>query len=150
MSMQSISDPHWSGDTQLFVQNGRWAASSNSRSPPGRRAEAADPALTKSCDYGILRFTVNGQAVPQDYDAYSLASRYWPTPLDLGIFTPSDKQFRSAWRSSARTRPPRAEVLFRARLYQGRQAVRRCVGGPIFRQLQRGSADCADFRRALR
>ena len=47
---------------------------------------------TKSWDYGILRFSVNGQAAGKDYDAYS-PEAVLSEPIELGTFEPKDGQF---------------------------------------------------------
>ena len=46
----------------------------------------------RSWDYGILRFSVNGQAAGKDYDAFS-ASSVLSGPIELGTFKPKDGRF---------------------------------------------------------
>lgn len=46
---------------------------------------------TKSWDYGILRFSVNGNPAAKDYDAYSKQSMA-SGPIDVGVFEPKDGQ----------------------------------------------------------
>ena len=46
---------------------------------------------TKSRDYGILRFSIDGKAVAKDYDAYSGQSMA-SGPIDVGVFEPKDGQ----------------------------------------------------------
>ena len=46
---------------------------------------------TKSRDYGILRFSINGKAAAKDYDAYSGQSMA-SGPIDVGVFEPKDGQ----------------------------------------------------------
>ena len=80
----------WSGGRQLFVQ----AAKS------GDYIELAIPTPddqprrmilygTKSFDYAVLRFRVNGQQAGADYDAYS-AEPVASGPIDLGVHAPRD------------------------------------------------------------
>lgn len=80
----------WSGGKQLFVQATR----------VGDFIELAVPAAgpqprkmtiygTKSYDYGIMRFAINGQPAGREYDAYApepVASG----PIELGTFQPKD------------------------------------------------------------
>ena len=47
---------------------------------------------TNSFDYGVLRFSINGQAARKDYDAYSAAATT-SGPIELGVFEPKDGQF---------------------------------------------------------
>ncbi|MGD0093613.1 MAG: glycoside hydrolase family 172 protein [Planctomycetota bacterium] len=83
----------WSGESQLFVQAKK----------PGDFVEllVADKTeeprkvtlyATKSYDYGILRFTVNGKQVEKEYDAYN-AQPVLSGPIELGVFEPKDGQF---------------------------------------------------------
>ena len=89
----ALSDGEWSGGAQLFVRGNK----------PGDFVELAIPAAgtgakkltlyaTKSWDYGILRFTVNGQPAGKDFDAYS-AQVVLSGPIELGKFEPKDGQF---------------------------------------------------------
>jgi hypothetical protein len=89
----ALAEEEWSNDAQLWVRGNK----------PGDFVELAIPApdtaakkltlyATKSWDYGILKFTVNGQRAGKDYDSYS------PTvilsgPIDLGTFEPKDGKF---------------------------------------------------------
>lgn len=80
----------WSDDGQLFVQ----------ATKPGDFVEllAADRVRgpvrlvlhgTRSYDYGILRFAVNGQPVDQSFDGFA-PRPVLAEPLDLGVFAPKD------------------------------------------------------------
>jgi hypothetical protein len=89
----ALRQGQWSGEQQLFVRAAK----------PGDFVEFQIPAPddhprnitlygTKSYDYGILRFTINGQAAAKDYDAYDpqpVASG----PVNLGVATPKDGKF---------------------------------------------------------
>ena len=92
VSVQTLSDPAWSGGSQLFVQNRKVGGFIELRVPTADN----DPkrlilSLTKSYDYGILRFTVNGQALAKDVDTFA-PKPVLADPLDVGIFMPKDKQ----------------------------------------------------------
>ena len=82
----------WSDGKQMFIRANQ----------PGDfvelRIPAAEPGpqrvtlyATKSWDYGILRFSVNGKAAAKDYDAYSGQSMA-SGPIDVGVFEPKDGQ----------------------------------------------------------
>ncbi len=91
VSVQTLNLP-WSGDSQLFLQNRKVGGFIELRVPTTDN----DPkrlllSVTKSFDYGILRFTVNGHVVAKDVDTFAPAP-VLADPLDLGIFTPKDKQ----------------------------------------------------------
>lgn len=80
----------WSGGKQLFVQ----------AETKGDYVELEIPANdnaprkvilygTKSYDYAILRFRIDGQPAGEDFDAYS-AESVASGPIELGTFTPKD------------------------------------------------------------
>jgi hypothetical protein len=83
----------WSKDQQLWVQARK----------PGDFVEIMVPAsakskvivhATKSWDYGIVRFSVNGTPAGQEVDLYSGAREVKATgPLDLGAHSPRDGGF---------------------------------------------------------
>ena len=89
----ALTEGEWSNGAQLWVRGNK----------PGDFVELAIPApdasakkltlyATKSSDYGILRFSVNGQWAGKDYDSFS------PTvilsgPIPLGTFEPKDGRF---------------------------------------------------------
>ncbi len=89
----ALSEGEWSGGEQLFVRGNK----------PGDFVELDIPAdgkdrkkitlyATKSWDYGILRFTVNGQKAGNDYDSYH-PQPILSGPIELGTFEPKDNQF---------------------------------------------------------
>jgi hypothetical protein len=89
-----LSQGEWSGGRQLFVQ----------ATKPGEFIELDIPApddrpckltlyATKSYDYGILRFAVNGAAGDKEFDGYH-AQPTASGPIELGTFSPKDKSLR--------------------------------------------------------
>ena len=77
----------WSSAAQLFVKGNRVGDYIELLIP------AAQPGpkkillyATKSWDYGIVRFSINGQAVEKDYDAYNATSEL-SGPIELGTFS---------------------------------------------------------------
>ncbi len=94
--MAGFARDKWSGNAHLWAQGRR----------PGDFVELLVPApgeqpcrltlyATRSWDYGVLRFTVNGERAADDLDTFSgrqgLAE---PTgPSDLGVFRPRDGAF---------------------------------------------------------
>jgi hypothetical protein len=83
----------WSGGAQLFVQGRRIGDFIELRIPAS--APSAKKIIlyaTKSWDYGVLRFSINGQVAGKDYDAYSAESSL-SGPIELGTFKPKDGQY---------------------------------------------------------
>lgn len=92
--MRSFKRGAWSGESHLWVQGRQ----------PGDFVELEVPATgtakrfkvtlypTKSWDYGVVRFTVNGQKAGKDTDLFSGGQgRCAPgAPVDLGVFAPRD------------------------------------------------------------
>jgi hypothetical protein len=89
----ALAEGEWSNDAQLWVRGNK----------PGDFVELAIPAAdagakkltlyaTKSWDYGILRFSVNGQRAGKHYDSYS-PKVILTGPIELGTFAPKDGQF---------------------------------------------------------
>ena len=89
----ALAEREWSNDAQLWVRGNK----------QGDFVELAIPAAdagakkltlyaTKSWDYGILRFSVNGQRARKDYDSYS-PKVILTGPIELGKFQPKDGQF---------------------------------------------------------
>ncbi len=89
----ALSEGEWSNGAQLWVRGNK----------PGDFVELAIPApdagakkltlyATKSWDYGILRFSVNGQRAGKDFDSYS-PSVILSGPIPLGTFEPKDGRF---------------------------------------------------------
>ena len=82
----------WSAGKQLFVKGRRAGDFIELRFP----VEGGEPKRvmlygTKSWDYGVLRFTINGKAAEKDYDAFSATSMA-SGPIELGVFEPKDGQ----------------------------------------------------------
>jgi hypothetical protein len=83
----------WSGDTQVFVQARQpgdfleLLLADNVTSPKKITLHA-----TKSYDYGILRFSVNGQTVAKTFDGYA-PKPVLSGPVELGTFEPKQGKF---------------------------------------------------------
>ncbi|MBI5833379.1 MAG: DUF2961 domain-containing protein [Armatimonadetes bacterium] len=85
-----LTEGEWSGGQQLFVLASRAGDFVELALPvPDNAPRAVSLWLTKSRDYGILRFTVNGQKAGDDYDAYD-PKAVLAGPVALGTFTPKD------------------------------------------------------------
>jgi hypothetical protein len=82
----------WSDGKQMFIRANQPGDFVELRIPV---AEAGPKRVTlygtKSRDYGILRFSINGKAAAKDYDAYSKQSMA-SGPVDVGVFEPKDGQ----------------------------------------------------------
>jgi hypothetical protein len=89
-----LQEGQWSGGQQLFVQ----------ATKAGDFVELEIPAAadrpwkvtlygTKSFDYGILRFRVNGNSAGSDFDAYH-GTAVASGPIELGRFQPKDGKIR--------------------------------------------------------
>lgn len=80
----------WSGGKQLFVQAAK-AGDYIELTIPAPDNQPCKVTLygTKSFDYALLRFTVNGQKAGADYDAYN-AIPIATGPIELGAFTPQN------------------------------------------------------------
>lgn len=80
----------WSGGEQLFVRAEKVGDYVELPIPVAdNRPRKVTLYGTKAADYGILRFSINGQPAGPDYDAYNpdpIASG----PIELGTFTPKD------------------------------------------------------------
>ena len=80
----------WSGGKQMFVRANQPGDFVELRIPV---AEAGPKRVTlyatKSRDYGILRFSINGNPAAKDFDAYSKQSMA-SGPIDVGVFEPKD------------------------------------------------------------
>jgi hypothetical protein len=89
--LAGIGDGEWSHDLQLWVQ-GRAIGDFVELAIPASRSGQTRVILyaTKSWDYGIVRFFVNGARAGTDIDMYSgETGRVIPTgPIDLGLHTP--------------------------------------------------------------
>jgi hypothetical protein len=87
----SLSQGEWSDGSQLWVRGKRVGDFVELRIPATEKRKLTLYA-TKSWDYGILRFAVNGQPAGKDYDAWAekpVASG----PIELGVFEPKDGAF---------------------------------------------------------
>lgn len=85
-----LKQGEWSCGKQLFVTaKGAGDFIEVSLPVPDNRPRRLLLYATKSYDYGILRFTVNGHAVEKEFDGYSAESMA-SGPIDLGQFTPQD------------------------------------------------------------
>jgi hypothetical protein len=88
-----LREGQWSGGRQLFVQATNVGAFVELAVPvQGDRSRAVTLYGTKSHDYGILRFAVNGQPAGSDYDAYRPEAAA-SGPIELGSFEPKDGKF---------------------------------------------------------
>jgi hypothetical protein len=89
----ALSDGEWSGDAQLLVRGNRPGDFIELRIPaPEKGPKKLTLYATKSWDYGILRFSVNGRQAGADYDAYS-PKVILTGPIELGTFEPKNGQF---------------------------------------------------------
>lgn len=87
----SLSQGDWSDGGQLWVR-GKRAGDFIELRIPATKKQKLTLYSTKSWDYGILRFTVNGEPAGKDYDAWAekpVASG----PIELGVFEPKDSAF---------------------------------------------------------
>ena len=83
----------WSGDAQVFVQarhSGDFLELLLAEDVTG--AKKITLHATKSHDYGILRFSVNGQPVEKTFDGYA-PKPILSGPLELGTFQPKEGKF---------------------------------------------------------
>lgn len=81
----------WSEETHLWIR-GRQPGDFVELRIPATRKSRLTLYATKSWDYGILRFLVNGQQAGKDFDAW--AERPTPSgPIPLGVFEPKNGAF---------------------------------------------------------
>lgn len=87
---QHIPALHWSGGGQMFVKATR-AGDFVELSIPVREPGPAKVSVvpTRSYDYGILRFSVNGRVAVERWDGYTVAS-VRGEPVELGAVQPVD------------------------------------------------------------
>ncbi len=89
----SLGGRSWSGDAQLLVQARQpgdfveLLVADNLKGPQKLTLYA-----TKSYDFGILRFTINGKQVEPDWDAHAPQPAL-TGPMALGTFEPKDGKF---------------------------------------------------------
>jgi hypothetical protein len=86
---QSLDGERWSGGKQLWVrakEKGQFVELAVPVGHPGRREVVVYP--TQSWDYGILQFSVDGQAAGQPLDTFNTAAHATaaPEPYSLGTF----------------------------------------------------------------
>jgi hypothetical protein len=87
-----LSSGKWSGDAQMFVRANRVGDFIEiSLAAPDDKSRKVTIYPTKSYDYGIWKFFVNGQEARQ-YDAFA-PQAILGEPLELGTFTPQDGKF---------------------------------------------------------
>jgi hypothetical protein len=88
-----LANGDWSGDAQLFVQAtkpGDFVELLLAEGVTGNRKIVVYG--TKSYDYGILRFSINGRAVEKEFDGYA-AQPALSGRIELGTFDPKDGRF---------------------------------------------------------
>lgn len=88
-----LKEGQWSGGRQLFVQATNVGDYVELEVPAGGD-QPRKLALhqTRSADYGILRFAVNGQTAGTDCDTYNPIA-VAGGPVELGVFTPREGKF---------------------------------------------------------
>ena len=88
--VSALVSGQWSGGEQLFLR-GKKQGDFVELEIPVKDAGPQKVALygTRSWDYGILRFSINGKAAEKDYDAYGKDPAA-SGPVDLGVFEPKD------------------------------------------------------------
>jgi len=93
--MRSFAARTWSGESHLWVQGRKPGDFVELAIPTGPGPEGKKPVnitlhATRSWDYGIIRFSVNGTPVPTDHDLFSgQQGKVLATgPINLGTFTP--------------------------------------------------------------
>jgi hypothetical protein len=80
----------WSGETQLFFRGNKVGDFVELLIPAkGTGPQKIVLYATKSRDYGVMRFSIHGQAAGKDFDAYS-AESVLSGPIELGTFEPKD------------------------------------------------------------
>ena len=85
-----LQEGQWSGGQQRFVQATKAGDFLLLQVPVGdERPRKVTLYATKSYDYGIVRFSINGQAAGNDFDGY-YARAVASGPIELGTFAPKD------------------------------------------------------------
>ena len=112
--LRSFGQRQWSGESQLWVQGKDKGAFveleiPTGPGPEGKKRVEVTLYATKSWDYGIVRFTVNGSPATEDVDLFSgERGKAVPSgPIGLGIFEPRDG--RLVLRAEVVGANPRAE-----------------------------------------
>ncbi|MFO0836474.1 MAG: glycoside hydrolase family 172 protein [Phycisphaerales bacterium] len=94
--MGSFRPRTWSGEGHLWVQ-GKRVGDFVELQVPCEKGKAVKVALhaTRSWDYGIIRFSIDGKQVGKDTDLFSGAqNKVEPTgPIDLGVIEPKGDSF---------------------------------------------------------
>lgn len=81
----------WSNEEQLWVRAKAKGDFVELKVPASAGKHRVKVYATKSWDYGIVHFSVNGQKAGADVDLYSGKHEVIPTgPIDLGVFEPKD------------------------------------------------------------
>jgi hypothetical protein len=89
-----LTEGQWSGERQLFVQATRVGDFVEMDLPcPAGKPRTVTIYGTRSMDYGILRFAINGQPAGKEYDAYAPAP-IASGPIELGVFQPAAGSLR--------------------------------------------------------
>ena len=86
----------WSGDRQLFVQCRKPGDFVELKLPvKDQRPHKITIYATRSWDYGMVRFSVNGQRAGEDVDLFNAKSHEVSAtgPIALGVFDPKSGQF---------------------------------------------------------
>ncbi len=87
---QEIPKMKWSGGGQMFVRATKAGDFVELTIPvEDRRPQKVTIYATRSWDYGILRFSLNGKVAIDNWDGYS-ATSVRSDPIVLGIFEPKD------------------------------------------------------------
>jgi hypothetical protein len=89
----AFAEGQWNGDSQLFVQATKPGGFIELQA--GEKVDGPRKLIlyaTKSYDYGILRFTVNGKVAEKEYDGYA-PQPVLSGPFELGVFEPKDGKF---------------------------------------------------------
>lgn len=85
-----LQDGQWSAGKQLFVKAGKVGDFVELAIPvAGKQPRKVILHGTKSRDYGVLRFSINGQSAGTDFDAFHVRA-IASGPIELGCFTPKD------------------------------------------------------------
>lgn len=93
--MRGFAARKWSGESHLWIQGRKPGDFVELEIPTGEGPEGQRPVkltlhATRSWDYGVVRFTVNGKPAGRETDLYSgQQGRALPSgPIELGMFTP--------------------------------------------------------------
>ena len=89
----ALAVSEWSGEAQILVRGTKVGDFIELQIPAtGDQPKDVTLYATKSWDYGILRFSVNGQPAGKDYDAFNKQT-IATGPIALGSFKPKDGKF---------------------------------------------------------